>query len=216
MEISKFYTSEFIKLKSQKAFIMIASLYVIGLIFLLFQVSETNVKDIYRIFNAITFFIITSWHILSFGEIIEKGIIRYYLEYLPNRTAFLMWIYIEYSLVYLLLSVSFVILTGGQLFNHFFVYLMIFLLYITINTVLIINIGRSAMTILLSIILLWVLPNLVNYIFSGMIVYDFQLFYYLSSDSFTQFHSVKEIVIPLIYVIIFYSLSMYQFKRKEY
>ncbi|SQG13045.1 Uncharacterised protein [Streptococcus sobrinus] len=105
---------------------------------------------------------------------------------------------------------------SNQVIEQFLVYLIFSLLYLMINATVIINIGKSGIGLLSSIIGLWILPDLVNYIFSRTDIFDIQLAYYLSPNTFRGITSIFNILVPFSYIVLFYILSIFQFNRKEF
>ena len=215
----KYYIkSEIIKFSHQKLFLLSFVLYLACCVFIVFQAKRGEFLSQYKFFSTITILFLSLCQILSIGEWQEKKIIHYYLEYIPNRIKLLCFIYGEYVSIYLVVNLVFLSLNYSSLgivMHQLLVYPIIFLLYIAINMNLLIYFEKVGVTMILSFILLWILPNLINIILSQTSVYSFQIFYYLSPDSFTAFTPVT-CIIALMYIVMFFLLSLFQFMKKEY
>lgn len=215
----KYYIkSEIIKFSHQKLFLLSFVLYLACCVFIVFQAKRGAFLSQYKFFSTITILFLSLYQILSIGEWQEKKIIHYYLEYIPNRIKLLCFIYGEYVSIYLVVNLVFLSLkysSLGIVMHQLLVYPIIFLLYIAINMNLLIYFEKVGVTMILSFILLWILPNLINIILSQTSVYSFQIFYYLSPDSFTALTSAT-CIIALMYIVMFFLLSLLQFMKKEY
>lgn len=210
--------SEFIKLTHQKLFIIAFVLYIIFLMSLLFQITKNTFAGQYKFFTTITILFICFYQILSIGEWQEKKIIRYYLEYIPNRNRLLYFEYGKYIGFYIVMNLLFLLPSYsllGIIHQQVVLYFIIFCLYLTINMNLLIYFERIGIIIILSLLLLWILPNLINLLIVKSSVYRLQLFYYLSPDSFSTYTPIT-LALAMIYLVLFFLLSMFQFARKEY
>ncbi|EPI60937.1 hypothetical protein HMPREF1580_00047 [Gardnerella vaginalis JCP8070] len=218
MIMKHYIKSEIIKFSHQKLFLLSFVLYLACCVFIVFQAKRGAFLSQYKFFSTITILFLSLYQILSIGEWQEKKIIHHYLEYIPNRIKLLCFIYGEYVSIYLVVNLVFLSLkysSLGIVMHQLLVYPIIFLLYIAINMNLLIYFEKVGVTMILSFILLWILPNLINIILSQTSVYSFQIFYYLSPDSFTAFTPVT-CIIALMYIVMFFLLSLLQFTKKEY
>lgn len=210
--------SEFIKLIHQKFFIAALVFYMIFLMGLLFQIKESVFVAQYKFATTITILFICFYQILSIGEWQEKKMIRYYLEYIPNRNKLLCFEYMKYIGLYIVMNLLFLLPSYsllGMIYQQVLLYFVIFCLYLTINMNLLIYFEKVGITIILSFLLLWILPNLINLLIIKSNFYSIQLFYYLSPDSFSTYNPIT-LALALLYFILFSLLSMFQFTRKEY
>ena len=96
------------------------------------------------------------------------------------------------------------------------VYFMIFCLYIAINMNLLIYFEKTGVVVVLSLLLLWILPNFVNVLLVNSSIYQLQIFYYLSPDSFSGLESIITIIFVSLYTLLAILFSVFQFIRKEY
>lgn len=214
----EYFKSEIIKLSHQKLFVFALMSYFSFYIALLIQIREREFVNQYRFFSTVTILFLCIYQILSFGELHEKKIIRYYFEYIPNRSKLIALEYLKYILAYVVLNVP-VLLYGfsfwGLVKYQVFLYFMIYLLYLVINMNLVIYFEKVGVTIILSLLLLWILPNLVNLLLVRTSIYYVQVFYYLSPDSFTKVTFVT-FCIAMLYIGVLFLLSLLQFNSKEY
>lgn len=211
--------SEFVKMRQNKLLFLSGIVY-LGIIFYLKStINEENLFAKYRIFSFATIFVLTMQNILSIGELFEKRMIRYYLEYIPDRKKFLAYVYVEYIALYLLANLMFMSLNLIYLKEDFLKsmisYLMIFSLYISINHIFIIYFSKVGATIVSSIVGLWILPNLVNYLVKDDFFYKWQIFYYLSPDSYQVIETSSDLLIPCVYFVICVFVSVLYLGKKE-
>ena len=185
---------------------------------MLFQIKESVFVAQYKFATTITILFICFYQILSIGEWQEKKMIRYYLEYIPNRNKLLCFEYMKYIGLYIVMNLLFLLPSYsllGMIYQQVLLYFVIFCLYLTINMNLLIYFEKVGITIILSFLLLWILPNLINLLIIKSNFYSIQLFYYLSPDSFSTYNPIT-LALALLYFILFSLLSMFQFTRKEY
>lgn len=206
--------SEWLRLKRNKLILIFIVLDLLLFSYLFYK--KKALPSASRIFMMVNLFFVSCSFVLSFGEILEKGIIRYYLEYVPNRFRFINYILLKYVGLLLLVCMFSMSLMSRDIADQFLVYLIFSLLYLMVNTIIIINIGKAGVGLLLSIISLWILPDLVNYIFSKTGLFNIQLAYYLSPSTFQSIGTIYNLLISFLYIFFFYLLSVYQFNRKEF
>ncbi|MCS4487503.1 hypothetical protein [Streptococcus sciuri] len=216
--MKKFIRAEILKIYRQKFFIIALILYFVLSVFLLTHIRENTIVSQYRFFATITILLLTFYQILSIGELQDKKIIRYYLEYIPDRYKFICYEYLKYICLYIFLNFifcSFQVFRFDRIEQNILIYFIIFCLYIGINMNILFYIEKTSVTIIVSSLLLWVLPNLVNFLLENKSFYSIQLFYYLSPDSFSSVTSTA-IFTSSIYFVAMVLFSIIQFVRKEY
>lgn len=187
----------------------------------------TNIdgEGLFEIFNTITILYFVISFIFLKGELLEKNIIRYYLEGEKKRYNIIIAFYIEHILIYLLCNTLFlgIIYTLGYKVNLnsvlkcFLIYIVIYFLYITIVMNLVLYFKQTGISVTISLILLWGIPNLINFICYGKWFYRIQIFYYLSPNSFFgSEHIIQDIGIAMIYSLILMILSVKRFQVLEF
>ena len=121
--------------------------------------------------------------------------------------------------MYIILNLIFIIPESyyiHTMFQKILVYFMIFCLYIAINMNLLIYFEKTGVVVVLSLLLLWILPNFVNILLANTSIYQLQIFYYLSPDSFSGFESIITTIFVFLYTLLAVLFSIFQFVRKEY
>ena len=217
--MKKFIKSEYVKISHQKLFLTTLIMYIVFTIFLVAHTREDSIIPQYKFFSTITISFLTLYQLLSIGEWHDKKIIRYYLECIPNRHKLIGYEYLKYIGMYIILNLIFIIPESyyiHTMLQKIVVYFMIFCLYIAINMNLLIYFEKTGVVVVLSLLLLWILPNFVNILLVNTSIYQLQIFYYLSPDSFSGFESIITTIFVSLYTILAVLFSVFQFVRKEY
>ena len=217
--MKKFIKSEYVKISHQKLFLTTLIMYIVFTIFLVAHTREDSIIPQYKFFSTVTISFLTLYQLLSIGEWHDKKIIRYYLECIPNRYKLIGYEYLKYIGMYIILNLIFIIPESyyiHTMLQKIVVYFMIFCLYIAINMNLLIYFEKTGVVVVLSLLLLWILPNFVNILLVNTSIYQLQIFYYLSPDSFSGFESIITTIFVSLYTILAVLFSVFQFVRKEY
>jgi len=75
---------------------------------------------------------------------------------------------------------------------------------------------KTSTALLVSILCLWIFPNLINYVFENTIFYDLQLGYYLSPDTFVMHELIiNNIIVYGVYFSLMLSASFLHFEYAE-
>lgn len=217
--MKKFIKSEYVKISHQKLFLTTLMIYICFTIFLVTHISEDSIISQYKFFSTITISFLTLYQLLSIGEWHDKKIIRYYLECISNRYKLIGYEYLKYIGMYIILNLIYIIPESyyiNIIVQKIVVYFMIFCLYIAINMNLLIYFEKTGVVLVLSLLLLWILPNFVNVLLVNSSIYQLQIFYYLSPDSFSGLESIITIIFVSLYTLLAILFSVFQFIRKEY
>lgn len=216
----RFLEADFnIMLNKWKSF-LIYLIVIVFMVHMMLKYEYLSGDMIFDVFNAITVFFLIMNFIFIKGELFEKKIIRYYLENERNRIKILLFFYMEGIFVYIVFVSIFLMflfmLKYYVSFKYVVLYFFIYVLYLVITMNIILYFNKVGTCVIVTIILFWILPNIVNFLCIKYNFYDFQIFYYLSNETFikTSF-DIKKIIISLIYTIFISMISLVYFDKME-
>jgi len=190
------------------------------ILYLIYFQSMDKGEALYQIYITMITFFWVMYLAVQNGDLFEKNVIRYYVEAEPRRYNIIVSLYLEYTICYIISVIAILALfwlIGIEVSLHsIMLYFLMYLLYLSITLNLLLFFRKTSTVILAALLILWIFPNLVNYVFENTSIYQLQLAYYLAPDPFiTSSVSIMNLVIYGMYLLLFIGTSVMMFEKAE-
>lgn len=221
----RYLKSEWYYAKSNWANLGLFGIYILVLGLVRIKADET-VFYITNDIASLVFFLTCVIKMISYtSTLIENHTIRYYLDYVPNRTKLLLYMYIKYILMYVIINTIFYLIyypfVTDAILYQVFIKLIIYAFHLVLGMLAVTLFKSTGRSIGVYFLVAFIVGDLVNIAFrygstkfSGIL--EYQPFYYVSVGYFVSLHSMHEKVLPFVYIAIFAYITTRIFKKGEY
>jgi len=190
------------------------------MVYLIYTQSISDGEMLYQMYTTMITFFWIMYFIIQNGDLFEKKVIRYYVEAETKRFPIIIALYLEniglYIMSVLIIFVFFLMNDISVNFTFILSYFLLYILYLSIVLNILLIFKKTSTALLVSILCLWIFPNLINYVFENTTFYDLQLGYYLSPDTFVMHELIiNNIIVYGVYFSLMLSASFLHFEYAE-
>jgi len=173
--------------------VRITAFFVVFFGLILFFIYHQNIRDgavLTQMYMMMITFFWLIYFIIQKGDLFEKHLIRYFVEAEEKRYSIILAFYFEAVMTYFVSIALFVLLlTVIGISVNIVTLALYFLLYILIVSIvlnLVLLVQKTSTALIVAILLIWVLPDMVNYAANNAWMYEFQPAFYLSPSTFIK------------------------------